>query len=45
VGALPYRQGEVFDYRLDAGALRRTLEWRPRITLADGLGRLWKELG
>ncbi len=45
VGALPYRPGEVFDYRLDASALRRALDWRPRITLAAGLERLWKEQG
>jgi nucleoside-diphosphate-sugar epimerase len=44
VGALPYRPGEVFDYRLDASGLRRALDWRPRIGLAAGLARLWQEL-
>jgi len=44
VGALPYRPGEVFDYRLDGSALRRALDWKPSVGLAAGLARLWKEL-
>lgn len=45
IGARPYRTGEVFDYRLDAGALRRALGWQPRISLNEGLKQLWKENG
>jgi nucleoside-diphosphate-sugar epimerase len=43
VGALPYRAGEVFDYRLDATAFRQAAGWMPHVTLAQGLQRLWKE--
>lgn len=43
LGALPYRVGEVFDYRLDTGAVRRALRWRPEIPLRKGLEALWKE--
>ena len=41
IGALPYREGEIFDYRLDNGALRRALGWQPSVTLEGGLQRLW----
>jgi UDP-glucose 4-epimerase len=44
LGALPYRPDEVFDYRLDSGALRAATDWRPRIDLSAGLRRLWEEL-
>jgi UDP-glucose 4-epimerase len=44
VGALPYRRGEVFDYRLDAGGLRRAVGWQPHVSLAAGLERLWGQL-
>lgn len=43
VGAIPYRTGEVFDYRLDASAFRRVADWRPRVSLAEGLQRLWEK--
>lgn len=44
LGALPYRAHEIFDYRLDPGALRAALGWRPRVDLDAGLERLWREL-
>jgi nucleoside-diphosphate-sugar epimerase len=44
IGALPYRPGEVFDYRLAPAALREAIDWQPRIGLADGLRQLWQEL-
>lgn len=43
-GALPYREHEVFDYRLDASKLRAAVGWQPRIELANGLSQLWKAL-
>lgn len=41
-GALPYRDGEVFDYRLDCSALSTALGWSARIKLREGLESLWK---
>lgn len=43
IGALPYRDNEIFDYRLDNGALRRALGWQPRVSLEAGLRRLWED--
>jgi nucleoside-diphosphate-sugar epimerase len=43
VGELPYRPNEVFDYRLDPGALRAACGWQPRVSLREGLLRLWRE--
>lgn len=42
IGELPYRENEVFDYRLDVSKLREGLAWQPRIELATGLKRLWE---
>jgi nucleoside-diphosphate-sugar epimerase len=42
IGALPYRDNEVFDYRLDISKLRASLAWQPRIELATGLRGLWE---
>jgi nucleoside-diphosphate-sugar epimerase len=42
IGALPYRDDEVFDYRLDATKLRMAFDWQPRVDLATGIGRLWE---
>jgi nucleoside-diphosphate-sugar epimerase len=44
IGALPYRDNEVFDYRLDGDRLRRALQWQPRVTLESGLRRIWEEM-
>lgn len=44
IGALPYREGEVFDYRLDSALLRRTVDWRPSVSLEAGLHGLWEEM-
>jgi nucleoside-diphosphate-sugar epimerase len=44
VGELPYRENEVFDYRLDAGALQAAAVWQPQIGLAAGLKRMWEEM-
>ena len=44
VGALTYRAGELFDYRLDVSAIRRAIAWEPQVHLAAGVHRLWKEL-
>lgn len=44
VGQLPYRTGEVFDYRLDISAVTAALAWQPRVDLPAGLRRLWKDL-
>jgi nucleoside-diphosphate-sugar epimerase len=43
VGELPYRPNEIFDYRLDGSALQRAVGFQPRIELAAGLERLWRE--
>jgi len=43
IGELPYRDGEIFDYRLDNRALCSAVRWRPRVPLATGLQRLWEE--
>ena len=44
IGALPYRDTEVFDYRLNASRLRETFAWQPRIELAAGLRQLWEAM-
>jgi nucleoside-diphosphate-sugar epimerase len=44
LGALSYRAHEIFDYRLDPGALRAALGWAPRVDLDTGLERLWRQL-
>jgi nucleoside-diphosphate-sugar epimerase len=44
IGALAYRPGEVFDYRLDAEPLKRATHWEPRVDLPTGLRQLWREL-
>ncbi|HTM44625.1 MAG TPA: NAD(P)-dependent oxidoreductase [Polyangiaceae bacterium] len=44
VGALPYREQELFDYRLDSHALQQAINWKPQISLAAGLESLWKEI-
>jgi nucleoside-diphosphate-sugar epimerase len=41
IGALPYRQNEVFDYRLDPRELERAVGWLPQIPLSAGLEALW----
>jgi UDP-glucose 4-epimerase len=43
LGVLPYRAGEVFDYRLVPTALATATGWRAGIALPEGLARLWKE--
>lgn len=43
LGQLPYRSGEVFDYRMDVRALQEAIGWRPSVSLRAGLARLWKE--
>lgn len=42
IGELPYRENEVFDYRLDSSKLRQGLGWEPRVELAVGLRQLWE---
>lgn len=42
VGALPYRNDEVFDYRLDATRLRMAFDWHPRVDLPTGIEQLWE---
>lgn len=37
VGDLPYRDNEVWDYAVDATALREATGWIPRVVLDDGL--------
>ena len=37
LGKLPYRPGEVMDYRVDPAKARRLLGWSPRIDLDAGL--------
>jgi nucleoside-diphosphate-sugar epimerase len=37
LGKLPYRPGEVMDYRIDTAKARRLLGWSPRIDLDAGL--------
>lgn len=37
VGDLPYRENEVWDYAVDATALRDATGWTPRVVLDDGL--------
>jgi nucleoside-diphosphate-sugar epimerase len=44
VGVLPYRDGEVFDYRLDGSALQRAIDFRPRLDLDAGLRKMWEEM-
>jgi nucleoside-diphosphate-sugar epimerase len=41
-GALPYRDSEVFDYRLDARKLRERFDWQPSIDLQSGLTQMWR---
>jgi UDP-glucuronate decarboxylase len=44
IGALPYSPSEVFDYRLDARALRSAVGFAPAHTLQAGLELAWSEL-
>jgi UDP-glucuronate decarboxylase len=44
LGALPYRPDEVYEYRLNTAALRAATDWSPRVSLAEGLRRMWEEL-
>ncbi len=37
IGALPYRQNEVFDYRLDISKACKTFRWTPKTSLEEGL--------
>lgn len=37
VGELPYRDHEVWDYAVDASALREATGWSPEVALDDGL--------
>lgn len=39
-GAVPYRKGEIRDYRVDVSKARRLLGWRSRVTLEAGLREL-----
>jgi nucleoside-diphosphate-sugar epimerase len=41
VGALPYRQNEVWRLVGDNDKARRMLGWSPRVRLEDGLRQTW----
>ena len=40
-GALPYRQGEIWDLRADISKSRTVLDWEPKTTVREGL---WKTI-
>jgi UDP-glucose 4-epimerase len=37
LGALPYRENEVWEYRLDISKIRAELGWEPAVSLEEGL--------
>ena len=41
-GALPYRQGELWDLKADVHAADQELNWRPQVTLDRGLALTYK---
>ena len=45
LGALPYREGEVFQSVGSPALLERLTGWRPEVRLEDGLRRILEEMG
>lgn len=42
-GAVPYRQGEIMEFKVDNQALRK-LGWQPKVSLSQGLEQSLKEM-
>ena len=45
IGASPYRNQEVFDYRVDIQKAREILSWEPKVSLEEGLRKTIRDSG
>jgi UDP-glucose 4-epimerase len=43
-GALPYKTGEIFSYEPIAGPTFSALDWRPSLSLEEGLTKTWESV-